>query len=82
VSAVTEAELVVGARGATKWFGETTALDEVDLLVGPGVVHGLLGPNGAGRTTAVDRLTQTQHRQGPLATHAGPGPGPDPRPFA
>jgi ABC-type multidrug transport system ATPase subunit len=42
---------VVEARGLTKWSGETTALDEVDLLVGPGVVPGLLGPNGAGKAT-------------------------------
>jgi ABC-2 type transport system ATP-binding protein len=47
---------VVEARGVTKWFGETTALDEVDLLVGPGVVHGLLGPNGAGKTTLLAAL--------------------------
>ncbi|MGI8448322.1 MAG: ABC transporter ATP-binding protein [Streptosporangiaceae bacterium] len=40
----------------TKWFGETTALDEVDLLVGPGVVHGLLDPNGAGKTTLLAAL--------------------------
>jgi ABC-2 type transport system ATP-binding protein len=46
----------VEARGVTKWFGETTALDQVDLLVGPGVVHGLLGPNGAGKTTLLSAL--------------------------
>jgi hypothetical protein len=40
VSAEAEAGLAVEARGVTKWFGETSALDEVDLLVGPGVVHG------------------------------------------
>jgi ABC-2 type transport system ATP-binding protein len=40
----------------TKWFGGTTALDQVDLLVGPGVVHGLLGPNGAGKTTLLSAL--------------------------
>ena len=56
MNAVTDAGLVVEARGVTKWFGETTALDEVDLLVGPGVVHGLLGPNGAGKTTLLSAL--------------------------
>jgi ABC-2 type transport system ATP-binding protein len=33
-----------------------TALDGVDLAVGPGEVFGLLGPNGAGKTTAVKIL--------------------------
>jgi ABC-2 type transport system ATP-binding protein len=33
-----------------------TALDGVDLCVGPGEVFGLLGPNGAGKTTAVKIL--------------------------
>jgi ABC-2 type transport system ATP-binding protein len=48
---VTEAELAVDARGVTKWYGETTALDGVDFAVGAGLVHGLIGPNGAGKTT-------------------------------
>jgi ABC-2 type transport system ATP-binding protein len=34
-------------------FGETKALDGVDLTVPPGTVQGLLGPNGAGKTTLV-----------------------------
>ncbi len=53
---MTDAGLVVEARGLTKWFGETTALDEVDFTVSPGVVHGLLGPNGAGKTTLLSAL--------------------------
>jgi ABC-2 type transport system ATP-binding protein len=53
---VTDAGLVVDARGITKWFGETTALDQVDFSVSPGVVHGLLGPNGAGKTTLLAAL--------------------------
>ena len=40
-------------RGLTKRFGETLALDRVDLVVRPGVVFGFLGRNGAGKTTAL-----------------------------
>ena len=43
--------MAVEARGVSKWFGATTALDGADLLVAPGTVHGLVGPNGAGKTT-------------------------------
>jgi ABC-2 type transport system ATP-binding protein len=56
LAGVTDAAGVVEARGITKWFGETTALDQVDLTVAPGVVHGLLGPNGAGKTTLLAAL--------------------------
>ncbi|BCB82057.1 daunorubicin resistance protein DrrA family ABC transporter ATP-binding protein [Phytohabitans flavus] len=41
------------AEGLIKRFGDTTALDGVDLAVRRGTVLGLLGPNGAGKTTAV-----------------------------
>jgi oleandomycin transport system ATP-binding protein len=41
------------AEGLAKRFGETRALDGVDLAVHTGSVLGLLGPNGAGKTTAV-----------------------------
>ncbi len=51
-----DAGFIVEARGLTKWFGETTALDQVDFTVSPGVVHGLLGPNGAGKTTLLAAL--------------------------
>jgi ABC-2 type transport system ATP-binding protein len=44
-------------EGLVKRFGETTALDGVDLTVPEGSVLGLLGPNGAGKTTVVRILT-------------------------
>jgi ABC-2 type transport system ATP-binding protein len=40
-----------------KSFGETVALDGVDLLVATGTVFALLGPNGAGKTTTVHILS-------------------------
>ncbi len=43
----------IQAEGLVKRYGETKALDGVDLVVPPGRLLGVLGPNGAGKTTAV-----------------------------
>lgn len=43
----------IHAEGVVKTFGRTRALDGLDLMVGPGEVHGFLGPNGAGKSTAI-----------------------------
>lgn len=47
----------VEATGLVKHYGDTKALDGLDLVVPTGTVLGLLGPNGAGKTTAVRVLT-------------------------
>ena len=44
-------------RGLSKRFGDTQALDRVDLVVRPGAVFGFLGRNGAGKTTALRILS-------------------------
>ena len=49
-------QTVVRARGISKSFGEVVALDDVDLDVAEGHVHGLVGPNGAGKTTLLGVL--------------------------
>ncbi|WP_419994360.1 ATP-binding cassette domain-containing protein [Streptomyces boninensis] len=47
----------VEVRGLVKHFGDTKALDGVDLDVKEGTVLGVLGPNGAGKTTLVRCLS-------------------------
>jgi ABC-2 type transport system ATP-binding protein len=44
---------MIEARGLTKRFGKTTALDGLDLTAESGQVVAVLGPNGAGKTTFV-----------------------------
>ena len=43
----------IETRGLAKRFGDTRALDGVDLRIRQGTVYGLLGPNGAGKTTTI-----------------------------
>ena len=43
----------IEAVGLVRTFGETRAVDGVDLRVAPGEIYGFLGPNGAGKSTTV-----------------------------
>jgi len=47
---------IVEARGLTKSFGATRALDGVSFTIEPGRIVGLIGPNGAGKTTALKAI--------------------------
>ncbi|KDN76743.1 ATP-binding cassette domain-containing protein [Streptomyces olindensis] len=61
----------VTVRGLVKHYGETRALDGVDLDVREGTVMGVLGPNGAGKTTLVRILSTLLQPDSGQATVAG-----------
>ena len=43
-------------RGVTKSFGQTRAVDRIDLTVPAGTFYGIVGPNGAGKTTTLSMI--------------------------
>ena len=45
--------MTIEARGLTKRYGPTTAVDHISFVVRPGQVTGFLGPNGAGKSTTM-----------------------------
>src|SRR6266576_2757070 len=47
---------VIEARGLTKVYGATRAIDGVSFGVEPGRIVELIGPNGAGKTTALKAI--------------------------
>jgi ABC-2 type transport system ATP-binding protein len=51
----------IEARGLCKRYGDTVALEDLNLAVAQGEVYGYLGPNGAGKTTTI-RLLLGLHR--------------------
>jgi ABC-type sugar transport system ATPase subunit len=61
------------ARGVSKTFGATRALDGVDFAVKPGEIHALVGENGAGKSTLV-RIFGGVHRpdHGEIAVDGSP----------
>jgi ABC-2 type transport system ATP-binding protein len=44
---------MIEARGLTKRYGDTVAVDNLSFTVEPGRITGFLGPNGAGKTTTM-----------------------------
>jgi len=58
---------IVSARGLSKRYGATVALDNVNLQIAPGRIVGLIGPNGAGKTTALRAILGLTEFDGELS---------------
>src|ERR1700710_353420 len=56
----------VEARGLRKSYGNTVALDGIDLTIEEGRILGLIGPNGAGKSTALNAILGLTPYQGEL----------------
>jgi len=50
-------EEILQARGVVMQFGGLKALNNVDVTVKRGSIHGLIGPNGSGKSTMMNVLT-------------------------
>jgi ABC-2 type transport system ATP-binding protein len=61
----------IEAEGLVKSFGDTRAVDGVDLEVPRGAVYGVLGPNGAGKTTTIRMLATLLRPDGGTARVLG-----------
>jgi ABC-2 type transport system ATP-binding protein len=46
-------DATIEARGLTKRYGPTTAVEDLSFSVAPGTVTGFVGPNGAGKSTTM-----------------------------
>ncbi len=64
-------DAMIEANGLRKRFGDTVALNGLDLAVPAGAILGVLGPNGAGKTTAVRILTTLTRPDAGTARVAG-----------
>jgi ABC-2 type transport system ATP-binding protein len=61
----------IRAEGLVRRFGDTPAVDGVDLTIPAGEIYGFLGPNGAGKSTTVHMLCTLLAPSGGRALVAG-----------
>jgi ABC-2 type transport system ATP-binding protein len=64
-------QYAIVAEGLERTFGDTKAVDGVDLAVAAGEIYGFLGPNGAGKSTTVRMLCTLLKPTGGRARVAG-----------
>lgn len=58
---------VIEARGLTKRYKGTVAVDKIDLQIPSGRIVGLIGPNGAGKTSALKAILGLATYEGELS---------------
>jgi ABC-2 type transport system ATP-binding protein len=65
----------IAVENLSKSYGDTHAVDDVDLEIDTGEVFALLGPNGAGKTTTVEILEGFRRRDAGSVSVLGVDPG-------
>jgi len=58
---------IISARGLTKRYGKTVAVDNIDIDIPRGRIVGLIGPNGAGKSSALKAILGLANYEGELS---------------
>ncbi|WGY00447.1 branched-chain amino acid ABC transporter ATP-binding protein/permease [Nocardioides sp. QY071] len=66
-----DAEAILAITGAAKQFGGLRAVDNVDLRVRRGSIHGVIGPNGAGKSSLANVVSGAYRPDGGAILLAG-----------